>query len=68
MSSFLFGFKKIKRKKTERFDFTKGAILSGNLRRPDGEYFEARKKSKHWKLLTVRQNFKDKLKESVNEL
>ena len=44
MSSFLFGFKKIKRKKTERFDFTKGVILSGNLRRPDGEYFEARKK------------------------
>lgn len=68
MSSFFFGFKGIKRKKTEKFDFTNGVILKGNLHRPDGEYFEARKRNKHWKLLTVRKHFKEKLKESVNEL
>jgi hypothetical protein len=42
--------------------------IEGDLSRPDGEYVEAIKKVKHSNLIRVREEFKDKVMQSVGEL
>lgn len=42
--------------------------ISGDLNRPDGEYFEARKRLKHSKLISLRQNWKKKIRQAVSDL
>lgn len=42
--------------------------ISGDLTRPDGEYFEARKRLKHDKLIKLRQHWKKKIRQAVNDL
>jgi hypothetical protein len=42
--------------------------IEGDLTRPDGEYVEARKKVKHSNLIRIREEFKDKVMQSVGEL
>jgi hypothetical protein len=53
-------------KKTE-YSFEDDTI-EGDLTKPDGEYVEARKKVKHSNLIKVREEFKDKVMQSVGEL
>ncbi|MBL9039473.1 MAG: adventurous gliding motility protein CglF [Archangium sp.] len=45
-----------------------GDTIEGDLTRPDGEYVEARKKVKHSNLIKIREEFKDKVMQSVGEL
>jgi hypothetical protein len=54
-------------KKKTVFDFGSDTI-QGDLTKPDGEYFEARKRLKHGRLLTLRKNWKRRILQSVNEL
>lgn len=42
--------------------------IEGDLTKPDGEYVEARKSVKHSNLIRIREEFKDKVMESVGEL
>ena len=42
--------------------------IEGDLTKPDGEYVEARKRVKHSNLIRIREEFKDKVMESVGEL
>ena len=42
--------------------------IEGDLTRPDGEYVEARKKVKHSNMIRIREEFKDKVMQSVGEL
>jgi hypothetical protein len=42
--------------------------IEGDLTRPDGEYIEATKKVKHSPLIKIREEFKDKVMQSVDEL
>ena len=42
--------------------------IEGDLTKPDGEYVEARKKVKHSNLIRVREDFQDKVMQSVGEL
>jgi hypothetical protein len=42
--------------------------IEGDLTRPDGEYIEANKKPKHSPLIRIREEFKDKVMQSVDEL
>jgi hypothetical protein len=53
--------------KTTVIDF-EGDTIEGDLSRPDGEYVEARQKVKHSNLIRVREEFKDKVMQSVGEL
>jgi len=53
-------------KKTE-FSFEDDTI-SGDLTRPDGEYVEARKRVRHSTLIKIREDFRDKVLQSVGEL
>jgi hypothetical protein len=53
-------------KKTE-FNFEDDTI-EGDLTKPDGEYVEARKTVKHSNLIKIREEFKDKVMQSVGEL
>ncbi len=54
------------KKKTE-YSFDQDTV-SGDLTRPDGEYVEARKKVRHSNLIRIRENFRDKILQSVGEL
>jgi hypothetical protein len=54
-------------KKTTEFSFEDDTI-EGDLTKPDGEYVEARKKVKHSNLIKIREEFKDKVMQSVGEL
>ena len=54
-------------KKTTEFNFEDDTI-EGDLSKPDGEYVEARKKVKHSNLIKIREEFKDKVMQSVGEL
>ncbi|MBX7113757.1 MAG: adventurous gliding motility protein CglF [Myxococcaceae bacterium] len=54
-------------KKTTEFSFEDDTI-EGDLTKPDGEYVEARKKVKHSNLIRIREEFKDKVMQSVGEL
>lgn len=53
--------------KTTQIDFEDDTI-EGDLSKPDGEYVEARKRVGHEKLIRIREDFKDKVMESVSEL
>ncbi|MCA2980380.1 MAG: adventurous gliding motility protein CglF [Myxococcaceae bacterium] len=54
-------------KKQTEYSFEDDTI-EGDLTRPDGEYVEARKKVKHSNLVKIREEFKDKVMQSVGEL
>ncbi|MFN0062605.1 MAG: adventurous gliding motility protein CglF [Myxococcaceae bacterium] len=53
--------------KTTVIDF-EGDTIEGDLTRPDGEYVEARKRVRHSNLIRIREEFKDKVMQSVGEL
>jgi hypothetical protein len=53
--------------KTTTIDFEDDTI-EGDLTKPDGEYIEARDKVKHSNLIRVREDFEDKVMQSVGEL
>ncbi|MBU8897659.1 hypothetical protein DRW03_23585 [Corallococcus sp. H22C18031201] len=53
--------------KTTNIDFEDDTI-EGDLTKPDGEYVEARKTVKHSNLIRVREDFEDKVMQSVGEL
>jgi hypothetical protein len=42
--------------------------IEGDLTKPDGEYVEARKKVDHSNLIRIREDFEDKVMQSVGEL
>ena len=42
--------------------------IEGDLSKPDGEYVEARKKVQHSNLIRIREDFEDKVMQSVGEL
>ena len=54
-------------KKQTEYSFEDDTI-EGDLTKPDGEYIEARKKVKHSNLIKIREEFKDKVMQSVGEL
>ena len=54
-------------KKTTEYSFDDDTI-EGDLSKPDGEYVEARKRVKHSNLIKIREEFKDKVMQSVGEL
>ena len=53
--------------KTTTINFEDDTI-EGDLTKPDGEYVEARKRVRHSNLIRIREEFKDKVMESVGEL
>ncbi len=57
----------VKFKKTTEYSFDDDTI-EGDLTKPDGEYVEARRKVKHSNLIRIREEFKDKVMQSVGEL
>jgi hypothetical protein len=57
----------VRYQKTTNIDFEDDTI-EGDLTKPDGEYVEARKKVKHSNLIRVREDFQDKVMQSVGEL
>lgn len=57
----------VRYQKTTTYDFEDDTI-EGDLTKPDGEYVEARKRVKHSKLIRIREEFKDKVMQSVGEL
>lgn len=42
--------------------------ISGDLTKPDGEYIDARKQVEHTNLIRIREEFKDKVLQSVSDL
>ncbi len=42
--------------------------ISGDLKRPDGEYVEARRKVSHSNLIRLRENWRDKVMQASGEL
>lgn len=54
-------------KKTTEYSFDDDTI-EGDLTKPDGEYVEARNKVRHSNLIKIREEFKDKVMQSVGEL
>ena len=59
--------KNVTYKKQTEYNFEDDTI-EGDLTKPDGEYVEARKKVKHSNLIKIREEFKDKVMQSVGEL
>jgi hypothetical protein len=59
--------KNVTYKKQTEYSFEDDTI-EGDLTKPDGEYVEARKKVKHSNLIKIREEFKDKVMQSVGEL
>jgi hypothetical protein len=57
----------VKYARTTEFNFEDDTI-EGDLTKPDGEYVEARKKVKHSNLIRIREEFQDKVMQSVGEL
>jgi hypothetical protein len=57
----------VRYQKTTTIDFEDDTI-EGDLTKPDGEYVEARKKVKHSNLIRIREDFEDKVMQSVGEL
>ncbi|HAA58741.1 MAG TPA: hypothetical protein DCE42_28525 [Myxococcales bacterium] len=49
------------------YDFSSDTI-AGDLTRPDGEYIEARRGIKHQRLIKLREHWKKKMVQSINEL
>lgn len=58
---------KVTYKKQTEYSFEDDTI-EGDLSKPDGEYVEARTKVKHSNLIKIREEFKDKVMQSVGEL
>jgi hypothetical protein len=54
-------------KKTTEYSFDDDTI-EGDLTKPDGEYVNATQKVKHSNLIKIREEFKDKVMQSVGEL
>ena len=42
--------------------------IEGDLKRPDGEYVEARRKVDHSNLIKIREEWKDKVKQAAAEM
>jgi hypothetical protein len=42
--------------------------IQGDLTRPDGEYVEARKRVQHSNLIKIREDWRDKVMQSVSDL
>ncbi len=61
------GDESVRYAKTTTINFEDDTI-EGDLTRPDGEYVEARKRVKHSNLIRIREEFKDKVMQSVGEL
>jgi hypothetical protein len=61
------GDENVRYAKTTTINFEDDTI-EGDLTRPDGEYVEARKRVKHSNLIRIREEFKEKVMESVGEL
>lgn len=61
------GEQKVRYSKSQEINFEDDTI-EGDLTKPDGEYVEARKKVKHSNLIRIREEFKDKVMQSVGEL
>ena len=57
----------VRYEKTTSIDFEDDTI-EGDLSKPDGEYVEARKKVQHSNLIRIREDFEDKVMQSVGEL
>ena len=53
--------------KTTTFNFEDDTI-EGDLTRPDGEYVESRQAVNHSNLIRIREEFRDKVLQSVGEL
>ena len=53
--------------KTTTYDFD-GDTIEGDLMKPDGEYIDARSRVKHSNLIRVREEFREKVMQSVGEL
>ncbi|WP_141591341.1 adventurous gliding motility protein CglF [Myxococcus sp. AB056] len=53
--------------KTTNIDFEDDTI-EGDLTKPDGEYIDARERVKHSNLIRIREDFEDKVMQSVGEL
>jgi hypothetical protein len=58
---------KVKYSRTTEINFEDDTI-EGDLTKPDGEYVEARKKVNHSNLIRIREEFQDKVMQSVGEL
>jgi hypothetical protein len=56
-----------KAQKRSEFSFEEDTI-EGDLTRPDGEYVEALKKVPHSNLIRIREEYRDKVMQSVDEL
>lgn len=54
-------------KKTTVYDFEDDTI-SGDLTKPDGEYLESRKRSRHQNLIKIRDDFNDRVIDIVRSL
>jgi hypothetical protein len=52
---------------SQSIDFEDDTI-EGDLTKPDGEYVEARSKVQHSNLIRIREDFEDKVMQSVGEL
>ena len=61
------GDKNVKYSKTTTINFEDDTI-EGDLTKPDGEYVEARKRVSHSNLIRIREEFKNKVMESVGDL
>lgn len=61
------GEENVRYSKTTTISFEDDTI-EGDLTKPDGEYVEARKRVKHSNLIRVREEFKEKVMQSVGEL
>lgn len=57
----------VRYQRTTTIDFEDDTI-EGDLTKPDGEYVEARKKVQHSNLIRIREEFRDKVMQSVGEL
>ena len=54
-------------KKKTVYDFEDDTI-TGDLTKPDGEFLSSREKTRHKSLIKIRENFKQEILRSVNEL
>lgn len=59
---------KVTYEKTTVINFDEDDTIEGSLKRPDGEYVEARKMVKHSNLIRIRKDFKKKVMQSEGEL
>jgi hypothetical protein len=57
----------VRYEKSTSIDFEDDTI-EGDLSKPDGEYVEARKKVQHSNLIRIREDFEEKVMQSVGEL